>query len=287
MACGGRTWILAGVVAAGLAGVPPCLAGEGETVDQAVCRLIEAAARTHAVPVGFFARLIWKESTFRADAVSHKGAQGIAQFMPGTAAERGLADPFDPETALPAAARLIADHARRFGNLGLAAAAYNAGPARVDAFLAGRSRLPAETRGYILAITGRSADDWAAAGARGGEPPASAEEPCLTVVASLRRGRPGPAAAPDAGFAAELSPWGIQVAGAPSKAVALAAYRRQLARIAAVFGDANPMIVGTRLAGRGRAAFYRVRMPAQTREEANAGCARLRKSGGACIVLAN
>ena len=53
-------------------------------------------------------RLIWAESRFRVHAVSPKGAQGIAQFMPATAAERGLADPFDPEQAVPKAARLVA-----------------------------------------------------------------------------------------------------------------------------------------------------------------------------------
>lgn len=287
-----RVWIFArlfptGLVVAGLAALPPALAAEGESVDQAVCRLIEGAARTHALPAAFLTRLIWRESSFRTDVVSHKGAQGIAQFMPGTAAERGLADPFDPETALPASAGLLADHARRFGNLGLAAAAYNAGPGRVEAFLAGRSGLPGETRAYVQAITGRSADDWANLKTSGEPLPDWPEEPCLVTVAALRRGPSGPAVASEAGFAAELSPWGMQVAGAPSKTVALAGYRRQAARIAEVFGEARPMIIGTRLAGRGRAAFYRVRMPANTREEANAGCARLRKAGGACIVLAN
>ena len=53
---------------------------------------------------------------------------GVAQFMSGTASERGLADPFDPATAIPASAKLLAELARRFGNLGLSAAAYNAGP---------------------------------------------------------------------------------------------------------------------------------------------------------------
>src|SRR5690348_15366154 len=48
-----------------------------------LCRLIVEAAASHGLPVGFFARLIWAESRFRADAVSPKGAQGIAQFMPG------------------------------------------------------------------------------------------------------------------------------------------------------------------------------------------------------------
>src|SRR5919205_2274102 len=139
----------------------PALAAEGETIDQALCRMIEGAAMHHHLPVDFFTRLIWQESSFRPRVTSGAGAQGVAQFMPGTAAERGLADPFDPEQAIPKSAELLDDLRRRFGNLGLAAAAYNGGPARVDAWLAGRGTLPGETRNYISAITGRTADAWA------------------------------------------------------------------------------------------------------------------------------
>ena len=113
-------------------------------------------------PSPFLTKLIWQESSFRATAVSPVGAQGIAQFMPGTAQERGLLDPFDPEQAIPAAASLLHDLSLRFGNLGLAAAAYNAGPNRVSAWLERRGGLPAETRDYVVRITGRSAEDWAA-----------------------------------------------------------------------------------------------------------------------------
>src|SRR6185437_13517740 len=94
-----------------------------EPLDHTVCRLIEHAAGANRLPVGFLTRLIWRESSFRTGAISPAGAQGIAQFMPGTAQERGLADPFDPEQAIPKAARLLADLRRRFGNLGVAAAA--------------------------------------------------------------------------------------------------------------------------------------------------------------------
>jgi hypothetical protein len=66
--------------------------------------------------------------------------------MPKTADERGLANPFDPEEAIPKSAELLANLKQRFGNLGLAAAAYNAGPARVANWLAGHGNLPAETR---------------------------------------------------------------------------------------------------------------------------------------------
>ncbi len=55
----------------------------------------ERTATDHDLPPDFFARLIWRESRFRPDALSYKGAQGIAQFMPGTAKLRGLQDSYD------------------------------------------------------------------------------------------------------------------------------------------------------------------------------------------------
>src|SRR5687767_6641864 len=101
---------------------PAPSAGSTETVQQALCRLIDNSARAQRLPVDFFTRLIWQESSFRIGVVSPAGAQGIAQFMPGTAAERGLLDPFDPEQAIPKSAELLRDHLNRFGNIGLAAA---------------------------------------------------------------------------------------------------------------------------------------------------------------------
>ena len=134
-----------------------------EPLDQTVCRLIEGAARANRLPVEYLTRLIWRESSFRAGVVSPAGARGIAQFMPGTAQERGLADPFDPEQAIPKAAHLLADLRRRFGNLGIAAAAYNAGPARVADWLRGAGGLPAETRAYVRFITRSAVEAWAGA----------------------------------------------------------------------------------------------------------------------------
>jgi soluble lytic murein transglycosylase-like protein len=128
-----------------------------------ICTMIATAARVHAIPARFLTRLIWQESRFRVAAVSHAGAQGIAQFMPATAVERDLEDPFDPKQALWAAAGLLSSLHQRFGNLGLAAAAYNAGPGRVSAWLRKRKRLPPETRHYVKAITGRPASSWARA----------------------------------------------------------------------------------------------------------------------------
>ena len=204
--------------------------GADETIDQALCRMIESAATRHRMPVDFFTRLIWQESSFRPGVSSRAGAQGVAQFMPGTAAERGLADPFDPEQAIPKSAELLDDLRARFGNLGLAAAAYNGGPARVEAWLAGRGGLPGETRNYVSVITGRTAEDWAG-DARSERPDVAEGGPptrCLVLVAAFRRGTDRRVMEAYSGPIEEspLSPWGVQVAGNFSKAVALASYAR-------------------------------------------------------------
>jgi hypothetical protein len=109
------------------------------------------AAHDSGLPVDILTRLIWAESRFQAGVVSPAGAQGIAQFMPGTAAVRGLLDPYDPEQAIPHAASLLVDLEQQFGNIGLALAAYNAGSARVSNWLAGTGSLPAQTQGYVRA----------------------------------------------------------------------------------------------------------------------------------------
>jgi hypothetical protein len=138
-----------------------------ETIAQApasptenFCHALREAAEASGIPVPFFARLLWQESRFRSNEVSPAGAQGVAQFMPGTAAEVGLDDPFDAMKALPASAKFLRKLRDDFGNLGLAAAAYNAGPGRIQKWLARESELPRETRDYVRIITGTKAEDW-------------------------------------------------------------------------------------------------------------------------------
>ena len=114
-----------------------------------------------AAPVAALALLIWQESRFDPTAVSRAGAQGVAQFMPATANSRGLADPFDPIESIAHSAKLLRDLRRELGNLGLAAAAYNAGPGRVRDWLAGRRGLPRETDAYVRLVTGQSPEQWA------------------------------------------------------------------------------------------------------------------------------
>src|ERR1700757_2786930 len=120
---------------------PAATPSNGAASVARICDALAAAAAENDLPVDFFARLIWQESRFDPAAVSRAGAQGVAQFMPATANRRGLADPFDPLEAIAQSARLLRDLHREFGNLGLAAAAYNAGSGRVHDWLAGRQAL--------------------------------------------------------------------------------------------------------------------------------------------------
>src|SRR5436190_947726 len=114
----------------------PCRAAPAalETLDQSVCRTIERSAQTARLPVEFVTRIIWRESSFRPGVVSRAGAEGIAQFMPSTAQARGLADPFDPEQAIPKAARYLADLRQRVGNIGVAAAPWRPRSGRRGAY---------------------------------------------------------------------------------------------------------------------------------------------------------
>jgi hypothetical protein len=160
---------------------PPVLS-KGELCSTAV-----SAAADNRLPPRFFANLIQQESGFKPHVVSSAGAQGIAQFMPQVAAEQGLRNPFDPVQALRASAKFVAGLVERFGNVGLAAAAYNAGSQRVSNWLARRGKLPAETRHYVRSITGRPAEKWVrvAAGADVRLPP-HVQCPGLPVVVVAR-----------------------------------------------------------------------------------------------------
>jgi soluble lytic murein transglycosylase-like protein len=113
---------------AGAEAKPDAAAAVKPSTSEAICLLVESAAQAHGLPFEFFARLIWQESRFQPNAVgpmtrNGQRAQGIAQFMPGTASERGLFDPFDPVSALPKSAEFLEELHATFGNLGLAAAA--------------------------------------------------------------------------------------------------------------------------------------------------------------------
>ncbi|NNU80768.1 lytic transglycosylase domain-containing protein [Halovulum dunhuangense] len=110
-----------------------------------------AAAMRHGIPVDLFMALVTQESGWNPRAVSHKGAIGLAQLMPGTARILGV-DPHDPLQNLDGGARYLAEQYRKFGSWRLALAAYNAGPQAVERY---RGVPPyRETRNYVTAILG-------------------------------------------------------------------------------------------------------------------------------------
>lgn len=251
-----------------------------------VCEIIAREAQRRALPETFFARLIWKESSFNPRAVSPKGAQGIAQFMPATAKERGLADPFKPAEALTASAHLLSELIQSLGNLGLAAAAYNAGLDRVLGWLDGRGNLPLETRDYVYSITGRPANDWAQSKARFAIPPIGKGQHFLSDCAKLAsRGGEQKFAPPVA--QGRWKPWGVQVAGSHSERVALASFEKIRARHSDVLGSFDPIVIRKRNPGMGARRMVNVRIGAATRTEADRLCAKLLQKGCACVVLKN
>lgn len=112
---------------------------------------IELASQQYGIPASVLAAQINQESGFNPNARSSAGAEGIAQFEPGTAASVGLSNPFDPITSIMAMAKLDSQYVSEFGSLDLALAAYNAGPGAVET--AG-NQIPniTETQNYVTSI---------------------------------------------------------------------------------------------------------------------------------------
>ena len=249
-----------------------------------ICRTLAEAAARNELPEEFLTRLIWQESRFDPTAVSPAGAQGIAQFMPQTAAARGLINAFEPLEALQESASYLRELRTTFrGNLGLAAAAYNAGPGQVEAWLAGRGRLPFETQAYVRIITGYAAEAWASPTppqlAAASDTPAGARcvELAKLLIESPRRRR-------DLTSDPAWGQWGVQLAGTWSEGRVLATYERLRRKYDSVLGDRLPLVLQ---AYRRAPTRFIVRVSESSRKDADALCARLRAAGGACVVLRN
>lgn len=240
-----------------------------------ICTALIGLADTHGLPPGFLIRLIWRESGFNPYAISPKGALGIAQFMPGTAALKGLTDPFNPGAALVTSAAYLAELRDRFGSLGMAAAAYNAGEDRVGKYLGRSSGLPDETRAYVQGITGVAAEVWR------DTPPAARDwrmdggtsdhAACValgvTQTGSYR-------------VAAASLPWTVIIANHDSKAIAqsrLAAATQRAPQLKRVKGEV------TRLPG-SKTYTALVRQPNQG--AARALCEALKQGGVSCRLRA-
>jgi hypothetical protein len=271
--------------AAGAAPPPlPQTEADRKSFAQTVCSEIDTRATEHGLPQSFIARLIWKESLFDPGAVSPKGAQGIAQFMPGTAKRRGLDDPFDARKALAASAAYLAELRTSFGNLGLAAAAYNAGEDRVRKWLAGTGGLPYETQDYVYSITGHGHDEWKAENASFDIPAlgkdGSFTDQCQSLV--MRELSPQAVEVKQANW----KPWGVLISANFSQARALQAFRVIRNRFD-IIATEDPLVVRKLNRSMGRRRMVRVLIGRDTRAEAQKLCRDLTSRGGTCLVARN
>ena len=257
------------------------------TPARTLCDAIQSAAKRNGLPYPFFTRLIWQESRFDPAAVSPAGAQGVAQFMPGTAAERGLADPFEATRALDESAAYLKELRQKFGNIGLAAAAYNAGPGRIGRWLAGSASLPAETVGYVEIVTGHAAFEWRGPFSGEAKPPALAPEPgfsCLAFAGDAGRRRAPPV--PDEPGAPSPKRWSVILVASYNKAAVLAEWQLQRARYAETLGPLIPTMRRRHLGGLPAKKFV-MQIENDDRGAANKLCTALHGDGGNCVVLRN
>jgi hypothetical protein len=259
--------------------------GDGAEVRPSVdtiCEAIASAAARNTLPLAFFSRLIWQESRFDPFVVSSKGARGIAQFMPATATWRGLQNPFDPMEAIAKAAQLLDELRREFGNIGLAAAAYNAGSGRVRQWLARRQTLPRETQHYVRVVTGQSAEDWRASAPATPELTTSTDIPCRPTEGAPAT---GPRAETSAAVPAPRFDWAVQLAGSSSRTQATMAWTELKQKYTSLLAGREPLLVETKLSG--GISWYRVRIGTEGLERANDLCAHLRVAGANCLVQRN
>lgn len=252
----------------------------------AICRTMVRSASDNNLPVEFFTRVIWQESKFNVTARSSAGAQGIAQFMPSTASSRGLLDPFDPLESLRQSASYLRELRSKFGSLGLAAAAYNAGPGRVAQWLSGKIQLPAQTMAYVRLVTGRSIAEWTStqpSSSEGSEIPKGV--PC-TSLASLELDKSSSQNESSGRKLAAWAPWGVQLIGDWTQDQVLARYENLKRKYPSVLGDKDPLVVIT-YGPSGRTKRYLARVAENTQQEAEGLCKRLQAVGGSCFAIRN
>ncbi len=246
-----------------------------------ICAAIDKASTANDLDRVFFTRLLWKESLFDPNAVSPKGAQGLAQFMPETAERRNLADPFDPVAAISASASFLADLKKDFGNIGLAAAAYNAGEKRITRWLAGTSNLPDETEDYVAYITGKIADEWKDKAANHSIPALGKSGDFTSQCIALASREVNPTSGVSRG---KSQPWGALLAADFNEGRALGLFKRLKLRFPQALDGAQPFVMRKRNLSRGSRKMAFVMVGAKTREGAQELCAKYTAAGLPCVV---
>ena len=267
---------------ASTAGEPRGGSAQVPTADD-ICRALEQSAAENALPVEFFARVIWQESRFDAQAVSPKGAAGIAQFMPATASWHGLADPFDPVRRCGIRLLIYENYSTDLATLDL----QQRRTMQVQAESAPGSQaivaLPAETRNYVALVTGWTADEWASS-----SPPEKAETtipqgvPCtrlanLILAPKQERQR----------IAAYIPRWGVPLAAHLSESTAWAIYRDRLKRFGSAHRGSRTHRPTQGNTGYGHAKRYIITLADDDRRPLDKLCRKLIAADATCDVLRN
>ena len=250
------------------------------------CNAIEIFSTRHGLDAGFFARLIWQESRFDPNALSHANARGIAQFIPSTALLRGLKDPYNPADALEHSAHYLAEMARRYGNEGMAAIGYNGGERRAEGFLEGKG-LAEETVNYVPIITGLTAEQWRDTPPENHDFRLDPDKTFYVACSEMARNRrltpvkrvdPPPPA---------LKPWGVQLGFGTSESAAKTKIASQTRTCSGQVAREKLDLIYVKNRVSGKKGYYFARIGRNTREAAQKLCNSLKQQRCSCLVVEN
>ncbi len=249
-----------------------------------LCTALEVLSDRYSLNPYFFTRLIWQESKFDPNARSSAKAMGIAQFIASTAEIRGLDEPFNPAEALDVSARYLVELDIKFGNLGLAAAAYNAGETAAKNFKNQSAGLPNETWKYVQIITGLDPRKWR------DTPPEihdftltkgqDFQTSCKNLAKSRRLNS-------DQKFTAQFKKWGVQLASGNTRGAAAVSYKRRIHSCKRFIKNRKPDYVYTSPKIKSRRPSYGARISFESRRKAHGFCVRLQQYKCQCAVYKN
>jgi SPOR domain len=160
----------------------------------------------------------------------------------------------------------------------------NAGPKRVQDWLAGRGSLPKETQTYVRIVTGHAASEWAS---ETGQLNLALPEPvpCAQMAKSLATRAAGQHNESEGDTVLPQAAWGVQLTGSASQATALASFQQLQRTYKSLLGARQPLVIRSKV---GTSAFwYRVRLAFDSRRDAEKLCSSLRAIGGSCLVQRN
>jgi len=204
--------------------------------------------------------------------------------MPSTARLRGLGNAFRPADALAYSAEYVRFLTDKFGNLGLAAAAYNSGEGRVTRWLSNGGFLPAETRNYVRTVTGASVEAWRDNLVVEVDYALNSATPFQEACVAMAEASPTPILTAVQG---NWKPWGVLIAQHFSASVATTQFNRASERFASLFEGEQLLMLTVQNPSFGRTPRHSAMLGRDNRDQAEDFCDALRKVGGGCIVVRN